>query len=101
MKIYVRNRRKRFDPEAWWPYQAVLWFKPGDKETWKIAMEEAFQFFTHLKYRLKWSYGSLGRVQGIVDTRWRGDSTGILFSHRKFAEEAKNLYKEWREGENS
>jgi len=75
--------------------------KPEIGETWKTAMEEAFRFFTYLKHGLKWSYGSLGRLQGIVDTRWEGDSTGILFSHRNFAEEAKTLYKEWRKDETS
>ena len=101
MKIYVRNRRKRFDPEAWWPYQAVLWFKPEGNETWNQIQSEAAHFILYLKNKQLWSSGSLGRIQGIVDTRWGGNSAGILFSHRKFAEEAKTLYKEWMKDENS
>lgn len=92
MKIYVRNRSR--SPNSWFPYQAVLWFKPEGKESWRDTFLNAVGFSAYLRHELKWSSGALGRIPGIVDTRHRGgDSIGILFNHRDFAEEAKTIYK--------
>lgn len=97
MKVYVRNRNKHYgDPFSWFPFQAALWFKPEEEETWRDAQTCAAGFSVHLKREHKWSSGALGRMPGIIDTRDRGgDSTGILFNHRDFAQEAKAIYLEW------
>ena len=100
MKIYVRNRSKDYGkPYSWFPFQAVLWFKPEEGETWRDALTCVVGFFTYLRRERKWSSGALGRIPGIIDTRHRGgDSTGILFNHRDFAEEAKTICLEREQG---
>ena len=98
MKIYIRSRNRDYgNPNSWFPYQAVLWFKPEGNETWRHALLKATGLSYYLRHELKWSSGALGKTPGIIDTRHcGGDSTGILFNHRDFAIEAKKIYMQRR-----
>jgi hypothetical protein len=95
MKIYVRNRHKKFDdPGIMFPYQAVLWHKPEEGESQHEARHFAVRCHLFLTRGLGWSLGALARIAPqLVDT-WHtgGDSVGVLFGNRKFADEAKPLW---------
>ncbi len=82
MKVFIRNRNKNYgNPELFFPYQAVLWFKPKKNETRRQAIISAIKFHASLIDK---------KQSGLV---YHNDSVGILFNHRDLAEKAKILYK--------
>lgn len=89
MNTFVRNRSSNNygNPSLLLPYQAVMWFSGGKRLD---IFHEASKFHGYLLREKGWSSGALGRVAPqLVDTKM---SVGILFGHRKYADEAREIY---------
>ncbi len=93
MKYYVRNRHKEHgNPGLFFPYQAVLWFKC---EPVSLAYGLAARYVRYLVDELNMSHGALGKVHGGLVSNQDNTSVGIIFSHRKYADEARDSLGDW------
>ena len=84
MKVFIRNRHKNYgNSKLFFPYQAVLWFKPEKSEIREQVVILVVRFHISLVDR---------KQTGLV---YYNDSVGILFNHRSLADKAKILYKKF------